>query len=155
MNGDGERDIEATARYEGDAIDLEPDGVIDGWDLDDDDSIDIADGNFLGWDYPESTGVHDRAIDYNGNILIVKLDANGEIVWEKDFGTDKTDTPLGIFLDPSGRLVVPASTAGFFMGASRAGQVDPMVLTLDPATGDLLNAKVHNINGSEICAPPP
>jgi len=73
----------------------------------------------------------------NTDILIVKINSNGEIVWQKQYGTDSVDVGGSIAVTTKGDVYVIGSTKGT-MGKTIKGKTDCFILHLDNK-GDQLN----------------
>jgi hypothetical protein len=66
----------------------------------------------------------------NIDILVVKIDSNGEIVWRKQYGTDSADIGGNITVNVGGDIYVIGSTKGV-MGKTSMGKTDCVILHLD------------------------
>lgn len=118
--------------------------------------LDAADGDPV-WTHQFGTSGHDDAtsvaVDADGNVLVAgltagafpgqshlgevdafvrKLDADGEPVWTRQFGSDGNDPAFGLAIDTRGDLVVSGYTDGVLDGASPAGNADAFAIKLDP-----------------------
>lgn len=75
-----------------------------------------------------------------GDYWIVKLDTQGNVLWDKVFGSDKADTPYDIRVDKRGNIVVAGvshSDVGGNKTAPSKGLSDYWLIYLDP-NGELL-----------------
>ncbi len=84
------------------------------------------------------------------DILVAKLDTNGEILWEKHFGTDSTDAGANIVVDTNGDIYLIGFTKGAIEGVSK-GKNDCFILHLDNE-GNRLNAVQFGTSGNDIIA---
>jgi hypothetical protein len=76
-------------------------------------------------------GISERdALVKQNDILVVKIDSLGNIVWQKQFGTDSTDIGRNIIVDSKGDLYVIGDTWGA-MGKESKGKADCFILHLD------------------------
>lgn len=66
----------------------------------------------------------------NMDVLIVKLNSSGEIVWQKQYGTDSIDFGGNIAVGTNGDIYVIGSTTGV-MGSASKGKSDCFILHLD------------------------
>ncbi len=83
----------------------------------------------------------------NLDILVIKLDADGNIVWQKQFGTDSTDIGGNIIVDTNGEIYITGTTSGV-MGSESKGQDDCIILHLDN-NGNQLNVLQFGTSGNE------
>ena len=74
----------------------------------------------------------------NMDILVVKINSSGEIVWQKQYGTDVADFGGNIAVDTNGDIYVIGSTTGVMCDTSK-GKTDCIILHLDNE-GNQLNA---------------
>ena len=84
----------------------------------------------------------------NQDVLVVKLDSDGNIVWQKQFGTDSTDVGENIIVDTNGEIYITGSTKGV-MGSSSHGQTDCFILHLN-SVGNQLNVLQFGTSGSDL-----
>ncbi|NQU57748.1 MAG: SBBP repeat-containing protein [Rhodospirillales bacterium] len=81
--------------------------------------------------------------DYNSiggvDMLLVKTAADGNPVWEKQFGTDMNDYAYGVTTDSSGDIYVAGHTYGSFQGTI-SGTKDFVLLKFD-SSGDQIWAR--------------
>ena len=63
----------------------------------------------------------------NQDVLVIKLDTDGNIVWQKQFGTDSTDVGGNIIVDTNGEIYITGTTSGM-MGSESKGQDDCFIL---------------------------
>jgi hypothetical protein len=84
----------------------------------------------------ETTGVDDL------DMMVVKVDPAGEVIWAVRAGGDDVDGGNEINIAPDGTLVLLAGSGGGFRAGSlefsATGARDAFVLTMDPETGDFL-----------------
>jgi hypothetical protein len=66
----------------------------------------------------------------NTDILVVKINSNGEIIWQKQYGSDSTDVGGSIAVSTKGDIYVIGSTKGV-MGNTSKGMTDCAILHLD------------------------
>ena len=101
-------------------------------------------GQFEGTaDFDPSTGVFNLTSNGETDIFILKLDANGNLVWATSMGSDEGDQGAGIYTDTSGNVFTSGvfqSTVDFDPGSgsfnvTASGLVDTFVLKLN-AQGD-------------------
>ena len=64
------------------------------------------------------------------DIIVVKLNTDGNIEWQKQYGTDSTDIGNMIYVDIQRNIYVSGKTKGAF-GKSSLGDVDCLILKLD------------------------
>lgn len=64
------------------------------------------------------------------DIIVVKVSADGNIEWQKQFGTDSSDVGNGIYVDSRGFVYVTGATQGS-LGDSCFGRADGFILKLD------------------------
>lgn len=72
----------------------------------------------------------------NMDILVVKINSSGEIIWQKQYGTDSVDIGLSIAVSATGDIYVIGSTKGV-MGSASVGKTDCVILHLDNEGGKL------------------
>jgi hypothetical protein len=83
------------------------------------------------------------------DIMVVKLDDAGNIVWQKQFGTDSTDIGNAIYVDTQGDIYVAGFTKGI-LGKSSFGKRDCFILKLDNK-GNKLFAYQFGTSGDDAC----
>jgi hypothetical protein len=66
----------------------------------------------------------------NTDILVVKVNSSGEVVWLKQYGTENVDIGWNIAVDTNGDIYVTGSTKGV-MGSASRGKTDCFILHLD------------------------
>ena len=66
----------------------------------------------------------------NTDVLVVKINSNGKIVWQKQFGTDSLDIGGSIAVNTKGDIYIVGSTKGV-MGDASEGGTDCFILHLD------------------------
>ena len=84
------------------------------------------------------------------DVLVAKLDTKGEIIWEKQFGTDSTDIGANIVIDKNEDIYIIGYTKGSLVGASH-GKNDCFILHLDKY-GNKLNAVQFGTPGNDVIA---
>ncbi len=76
-------------------------------------------------------GIGDESMPNNTNdVLVAKLNAEGDIVWQKQYGSDSLDIGTNIVVDNSGDIYVIGFTKGE-MGETAKGKTDCFILHLD------------------------
>lgn len=84
----------------------------------------------------ETTGVDDL------DMMVVKVDPSGEVIWAVRAGGDDVDGGNEINIAPDGTLVVLAGSGGDFRAGTidfaGMGRQDAIVLTMEPQTGEFL-----------------
>ena len=83
----------------------------------------------------------------NIDILVVKINSNGEIVWQKQYGTDSVDIGANIAVSTRGDIYVIGSTKGS-MGNTSCGKTDCFILHLDNE-GNQLNVLQFGTSADE------
>ena len=111
------------------------------------------------WTHQFGTGAADRAsgvaIDANGDVLVVgttsgaldgqaqvgasdaflrRLDAGGDVLWTRQFGSAGADEAWGVAIDAAGHAVVAGTTSGSLADGANFGGADAFVRAFD-ATG--------------------
>lgn len=69
--------------------------------------------------------------------FLVKLDSDGNVLWTKQFGTDRDDGAESVALDANGNVFVVGTTMGAFDGQMNAGGQDGFARKLDDAGNEL------------------
>ncbi len=64
------------------------------------------------------------------DVLTIKLKNDGDVVWQKQFGTDRTETGVSLIVDTHGDIYLIGATQGV-MGKASQGQEDCFILHLD------------------------
>ena len=82
-----------------------------------------------------------------GDAYLLKLDAHGETLWTRVFGSDQSDFSDGLAIAANGDVYVAGATAGSIDGRPHAGEDDLFVARFD-ATGKL--AWLRQLGTSEI-----
>jgi hypothetical protein len=85
----------------------------------------------------------------NEDIMVVKLDSAGSIIWQKQYGTDSTDVGNHIFVDNQGNIYVSGSTKGS-MDTKSFGNFDGFLLKLD-AKGNKSWVKQFGTSANDQC----
>lgn len=83
----------------------------------------------------------------NVDILVVKINSNGEIAWQKQYGTDSIDIGVNIAVNTNGEIYVIGSTGGVIGKASK-GKTDCFILNLDNM-GNQLNVVQFGTSAEE------
>ena len=83
-------------------------------------------GNLYVTGYSEVNGEQHK----NKDILVVKISGDGEIVWQKQFGTENDDQGVDIDISGNGDIYVIGQTKGL-MGEKSYGDDDCIILRLD------------------------
>lgn len=78
------------------------------------------------------------------DIVVIRIDVNGDILWQKSYGGQDTDVGSGICEAPDGGFIVAGITWSF-----GAGERDLLVLRLD-ANGEVLWQKTYGESNTEI-----
>ncbi len=79
--------------------------------------------------------------------FIIKINPSGNIIWKKQFGTNKNDDLQSAVADNNGDLFVAGSTLGNLDGTN-AGSLDAILLKLDTA-GNVVWQKQYGTRGGE------
>jgi hypothetical protein len=77
-----------------------------------------------------TTGILNNKNFGKEDIFIVKYNPQGEMEWEKQFGTDSTDIAKGIYADNKGYIYVTGMTGGK-LGQNSFGKTDCFIMKLD------------------------
>jgi hypothetical protein len=70
-----------------------------------------------------------------GDAFLSKLDADGNVVWSKQWGTSGDDVATGVALDSTGALYVVGFTGGALSGQNNAGGLDAFLQKRAAADG--------------------
>ena len=97
--------------------------------------IKTADGGFAATGYTELNGA-------KGEVLLVKLDATGNIQWSKTYGTDSVDAGAALQQMPDGGFAI----AGYTYGSPNDVAYDDGLLIRTNANGNLLWSKAFGGN---------
>lgn len=81
------------------------------------------------------------------DVLVVKINRNGEILWQKQFGTDSMDIGHNIIISSNDDIYITGSTKGV-MGSASKGQTDCFILHLDNE-GNQLNILQFGTSGND------
>ncbi|MFA5849509.1 MAG: SBBP repeat-containing protein [Bacteroidales bacterium] len=84
------------------------------------------------------------------DILVVKFDTNGNIEWQKQYGSDSTDVGNMIYVDYKGYVYVAGATKGT-MDNSSSGKADCVILKLD-SNGNIVWKKQFGTPKGDECA---
>ncbi|MBD3285852.1 T9SS type A sorting domain-containing protein [candidate division WOR-3 bacterium] len=95
--------------------------------------LETSDGHYLvsGW-----TSI----TPFNTDSWLVKVDALGNVVWEKTYGGGDIDSTIGMVPTHDGNYLA----VGYSVSYATEGYADAWVLKFDPETGDTLWAKTYN-----------
>lgn len=88
----------------------------------------LNDGNFV------LVGFN-RSVDDFGNVYVVKVDKNGNLIWEKDFGDNLVDHGFNVLEDESEDLLIVGTYGGFYNPTStdyKNPDADIYVIKTDP-----------------------
>jgi hypothetical protein len=96
-----------------------------------------------------TTGVVNKKNFGKEDVIVAKFDTNGNIEWQKQFGSDSTDIGNMIYLDIQGNIYIAASTKGT-MGEKFFGGVDGVILKLD-TNGNVLWKKQFGTSKGDEC----
>jgi len=80
----------------------------------------------------------------NHNVFLVKFDPSGNLIWQKAWGGQGSDTGTGIALDSAGNIYVTGDTRSLLVGSDY-----PFLLKIDPS-GSLIWEKVW-VGGNYSC----
>ena len=80
--------------------------------------------------------------------FLIKLNVNGEIVWKKQFGSEKDEDILWSTIDPDGNILITGSTTGSLAG-NNAGKEDIFVVKYNN-DGDLVWKKQYGSDSTDI-----
>jgi hypothetical protein len=83
------------------------------------------------------------------DIFVVKMNYEGNIEWQKQYGTDSTDVGNAIYLDGQGDIYIAGLTKGL-IGKSSFGKSDCFILKLDN-NGNKLLASQFGTPGDDAC----
>jgi len=83
------------------------------------------------------------------DIIVAKFDANGNVEWQKQFGSDSTDIGNTIYVDKKGDVYVVGATKGTFDKMSFGG-VDAVILKLDSKGNTIWKKQIGTAKGDEI-----
>jgi len=95
-------------------------------------------GNAYTWGATNSLGAGKR------DVLVVKWDSAGNLLWAVAYGTADKDDAGGLTLDAAGRVHVVGSVVG-----CQDASADGLLLELDPTTGLLLRSRAWGSVGDE------
>ena len=83
------------------------------------------------------------------DILVAKFDINGNLEWQKQFGSDSTDVGNTIYVDMQGCIYVVGATKGA-MNNSSSGKEDCVILKLD-SNGNIVWKKQFGTPKGDEC----
>jgi len=83
----------------------------------------------------------------DSNVFLSKVNASGDEVWKKTFGTPSSDSGRAVATDALGNIFVTGTTTGAF-GGTNAGGDDGFVLKLD-VLGNVVWTSQFGINGTD------
>ena len=94
-------------------------------------AIDADDHLYLsGWTQGSFGGMSTAGAE---DIVVFRLDTEGNVQWIRDTGTPGTDEPTSIAVDGTGNVLVAGYTTGTLAGPGNAGQFDMFVAKFDPS----------------------
>jgi hypothetical protein len=82
------------------------------------------------------------------DIMVVKLDTLGNIVWQKQFGSDSTDVGNMVYVDVHGDIYITGATKGT-MDTLSFGGADCVLLKLDPQGNIIWRKQFGSPKGDE------
>ncbi|RPH31692.1 MAG: hypothetical protein EHM93_12510 [Bacteroidales bacterium] len=82
------------------------------------------------------------------DIIVAKFDMNGNIEWQKQFGSDSTDIGNTLYVDINGNIYVVGATKGAFDKLSFGG-VDGIILKLDNKGNSIWRKQFGTPKGDE------
>lgn len=97
-----------------------------------------ADGNYLVAGFTHSFGT-------NGDIMVLKLDTNGDIIWQKTYGGGKFEEPGAILEVPGGYIIMEQSN-------SFSSSTDGWIFKIDDAGAILWQKRIGGGSFDEISA---
>jgi hypothetical protein len=74
------------------------------------------------------------------DILVAKLDNTGNILWQKQFGSDSTDMGMDISVDDAGNIFITGLTNGL-LGKTAFGKMDCFIMKLDNKGNNLFTVQ--------------
>ena len=80
------------------------------------------------------------------DMFVEEVDASGNELWEKTYGTDAVDSLSSVTVDASGDIYAVGATSGTFPGSHTSTLAQPFVLKLDGGTG--ATVWLQNFDGS-------
>lgn len=83
------------------------------------------------------------------DIVVAKFDSNGNLEWQKQFGSDSTDVGNTIYVDAQGYIYVVGATKGT-MDKMSLGKADCVILKLD-STGNIVWKKQFGTPKGDEC----
>lgn len=87
---------------------------------------------------------HSTSFDLGGyDVLLMKLNAAGEIQWAKIFGSDGDDQVRGVLIDKDENIILEGNT-----NSAGAGLTDLFLLEVD-SEGTFLNARTYGLGGED------
>lgn len=87
---------------------------------------------------------HSTSFDFGGyDVLLMKLNASGEIQWAKVFGGAGDDQVRGVLIDKDEHIILEGNT-----NSAGAGLTDLFLLEVD-SDGTLLNARTYGLGGED------
>ena len=106
-----------------------------------------TDGNFVltGSTYSIDGDFDGMPIDHRAEVVVVKIDTTGSILWKKYFGGTYNDLGISIATKTDGSILVTGcagSADGDFIDLGKRGDFDIFVLQLD-AQGNLLRKRLY------------
>jgi len=110
-----------------------------GWEGAESASVDVA-GNVVVAGFTEGT-LSGQTSAGNYDVFVRKLDASGNEIWTKQFGTNNWESAESVSADVAGNVVVAGYTDGTLSGQSNAGGMDAFVRKLDPNGNELWSSQ--------------
>ena len=109
--------------------------------------LDSSDNIYVsGYSYGDFSGTNNGSAD----IIVLKLDNNGNEVWRKQFGTVEDDIATGIKIDSNGDLILAGySTTGFDSNTSN-GLHDIIAFKISSTTGTLIWSEQFGSGAKDI-----
>lgn len=96
-----------------------------------------ANGNIFVSGYTKGTLPGQAAVQGDGDAYVAKLDAAGNVVWTRQFGSSGWDRARAVAVDTDGRIFAAGDTNDALPGQTHAGHEDPFVTQLD-ASGNVV-----------------
>jgi len=81
-------------------------------------------------DYDNLGAQNPTSSDEDG--ILSRLDSNGNVIWSKQFGTDRIDRPFSVDTDSAGNIYVSGETRGEFPNQQQQGGIDTFLAKFDP-----------------------
>lgn len=84
------------------------------------------------------------------DIIVARFDSNGNIIWQKQYGSDSTDVGNMVYVDYQGNIYIAAATKGT-MDKTAFGGADCVILKLDHH-GNIIWKKQFGTGKGDECA---